>query len=128
MTRRPARFVPRRTSPQAVAVLFAVLGRLRAQGRCQGRRFRLRYHMLSRPVLVPRDTLAAPNRARRFRAAGVSRPTAAVPGQPVRVNGMVIRPSDADDAPDRFRAVCVVCPTSSARSISSATWPICTWT
>ena len=59
---------------------------------------------------MPRETLAVPNRARRFRATGVSLPTAAVLGQPVRVNGMMIQTSDADDAPDRFRAVCAVCP------------------
>ena len=55
MTRRSTRFVRRRTFPQAVAVLFAGLGRCL---RAQGRRFRLRYHRLSRPVLVPRDTIA----------------------------------------------------------------------
>ncbi len=107
MTSRSTAPLPRRTFLQSFALVLAGLAdRLRAQGR----RFRIRYHPLSRPVLVPRETLAAPNRARRFRATGVSLPTAAVPGQPVRVNGMVVRTSDVDDAPDRFRAVCVVCP------------------
>ena len=107
MTRRPSPALARRTFLQTVAVLLAGLGpRLRAQGR----RFRLRYHPLSRPVLVPRETFAVPNRARRFRATGVSLPTATVPGQPVRVNGMVVRTSDAGDSPDRSRAVCAVCP------------------
>ena len=104
---RPAPPVPRRTFLQAAAVLFAGFGsRLRAQAR----RFRRRYHPLARPVLVPRETLTAPGRARRFRASAVSLPTAAAPDRPIRVNGMVARISDADDAPDRFRAVCVVCP------------------
>ena len=107
MTRRLTPPVPRRTFLQALAILFAGFGR---RLRAQGRRFRLRFHPLVRPVLVPRDTLAEPNRVRRFRASGVSLPTAAVPGQTIRVNGMVVRTSDADDAPDRFRAVCVVCP------------------
>ena len=107
MIRRFTPPVPRRTFLQALAVLFAGFGR---RLRAQGRRFRLRFHPLARPVLVPRETLAEPNRVRRFRANGVSLPTAAVPGQPIRVNGMVVRTSDADDAPDRFRAVCVVCP------------------
>ena len=106
-TRRLTPQVPRRTFLQAVAVLFAGLGRRLG---AQGRRFRQRFHPLARPVLVPRETLDVPNRARRFRASGVSLPTAAVPGQTIRVNGMVVRTSDADDAPDRFRAVCVVCP------------------
>ena len=106
MTRRSKSRLPRRTFLQVAAVLFAGLGRrLQAQGRwC-----RYRYRPLSRPVLVPRETLAVPNCARRFRASGVSLPTAAVPGQPVRVNGLVLRTSDADDTPDRFRAVCAVC-------------------
>ena len=98
---------PRRAFLQAAAVLFAGLGR---RLRAQGRRFRVRWRPLARPVLAPLETLAAPNRARRFRASAVSPPTAAVPGRPIRVNGMVVRTSDADDAPDRFRAVCVVCP------------------
>lgn len=98
---------PRRAFLQAAAVLFAGLGR---RLRAQGRRFRVRWRPLARPVLAPLETLAAPNRARRFRASAVSPPTAAVPGRPIRVNGMVVRTSDADDAPDRFRAVCAVCP------------------
>ncbi len=107
MTRRPAPPVARRAFLQAAAVLFAGLGR---RLRAQGRRFRVRWRPLARPVLAPLETLAAPNRARRFRASAVSPPTAAVPGRPIRVNGMVVRTSDIDDAPDRFRAVCVVCP------------------
>jgi Rieske Fe-S protein len=75
----------------------------------QGRR-RLRYLPLARPVRVPLASLSTPGRARRFMAQGVSPPSAASPGEPVRVNGMVARVTDGDDAPDRFRAVCVVCP------------------
>ena len=75
----------------------------------QGRR-RLQYAALARPVRVPLAALATTGRARRFLAQGVSPPTAATPGEAVRVRGMVARISDGDDAPDRFRAVCVVCP------------------
>ena len=96
----------RRSFLGSVAVVFGVLGR---RLRAQRRRF-LRYHPLARPVLVPREAVAAPGRARRFQASGVSLPTAANPDQPIRVTGLVTRISDADDAPDRFRAVCAVCP------------------
>ena len=96
----------RRTFLGTVALVLGGLGR---RLRAQRRRF-LRYHPLPRPVLVPRDALAAPGRARRFQARAVSLPTAANPDQPIRVTGLVTRISDADDAPDRFRAVCAVCP------------------
>ena len=75
----------------------------------QGARY-LRYRSLSRPVVIPLRSLAVPGRARRFVAQGVSPPTAANPDQPVRVNGMVVRVSDEDNNPDRFKAVCAVCP------------------
>ncbi len=75
----------------------------------QGRR-RLRYASLTRPVRVPLASLATPGRARRFLAQGVSPPSAAIPGEPVRVNGMVARVGAGDDTIDRFKAVCVVCP------------------
>ena len=51
-----------------------------------------------------------PGRARRFQARAVSLPTAANPDRPIRVTGFATRISDADDGPDRFRAVCAVCP------------------
>ena len=78
----------------------------------QGRR-RLRYLPLTRPARVPLASLATAGRARRFLAQGVSPPSAATPGEPVRVNGMVARITtgpDGNDTPDSFRAVCVVCP------------------
>jgi len=43
-------------------------------------------------------------------AQGVSPPTAANPDHPVRVNGMVLRTEAGDNRPDRFKAVCAVCP------------------
>ena len=98
--------VPRRQFLQGV--FLAVVGfarRLRAQGARL-----LRYHALTQPVLVPLDTLVVPGRARRFQARATSLPTAANPDQPIRVTGMVVRTSDVDNTPDRFRAVCVVCP------------------
>ncbi len=88
--------------------MLALLGlgrRLRAQ-----RPGRLRFHPLAQPVLVPLETLSVPWRARPFQARAVSLPTAANPDQPIRVNGMVARIAAGDDSPDRFRAVCVVCP------------------
>lgn len=47
---------------------------------------------------------------RRLRTQGVSPPTAANPNQPVRVNGRVVRVSAGDLQPERFWAVCTVCP------------------
>ena len=88
--------------------MLALLGAGRAL-LAQGRR-RLRYLSLTRPVRVPLASLTTAGRARRFLAQGVSPPTAATPGEPVRVNGMVARIADVDNTPDRFRAVCVVCP------------------
>ena len=74
----------------------------------QGRR-RLRYLPLTRPGRVPLATLAAPGRARRFVAEGVSPASAARPGELVQVSGIVARVADGE-APERFKAVCVVCP------------------
>ena len=74
----------------------------------QGRR-RLRYRPLTRPALVPLASLATPGRARRFVAQGVSPPSAATPGEPVRVAGMVARMAAGDEV-ECFKAVCVVCP------------------
>ena len=99
-------FLARRAFLAGVALAFGGLGR---RLRAQRRRF-LRYHPLPRPVLVPREALAAPGRARRFQARAVSLPTAANPGRPIRVAGFVTRIAAAADAPDRFRAVCAVCP------------------
>ena len=76
--------------------------------RAQGRR-RLRYRALTRPGLVPLASLETPGRARRFVAQGVSPPSAATPGESVRVTGMVARVAAGDDA-ECFKAVCVVCP------------------
>ena len=75
----------------------------------QGSRY-LRYHPLARPVLVPLAALSVPGRARRFVAQGVSLPSAANPNQPLRINGMVVRTAAGDDLPDRFKAICAVCP------------------
>ena len=76
--------------------------------RAQGRR-RLRYRALTQPGLVPLASLETPGRARRFVAQGVSPPSAATPGESVRVTGMVARVAAGDDAAC-FKAVCVVCP------------------
>ncbi len=89
-------------------MLLALLGfykRLWAQGSKL-----IRYRPLARPVLVPLEALSAPGRARRFEAQGVTLPSAANPNQPIRINGMVVRTGAGSDLPDRFKAVCVVCP------------------
>ncbi len=99
--------VPRRTF-LGQGLMLALLGfnkRLWAQGS----RF-VRYRPLARPVLVPLEALSVPARARRFQAQGVTLPSAANPNRPIRINGMVVRTAAGDDLPDRFRAVCVVCP------------------
>ena len=75
----------------------------------QGSRF-VRYRPLARPVLVPLEALSVPGRARRFQAQGVTLPSAANPNRPIRINGLVVRTAAGDDLPDRFKAVCVVCP------------------
>ena len=87
--------------------MLALIGAGRALW-AQGRR-RLRYLPLTRPVLVPLASLATPGRARRFVARGVSPPSAATPGEPVRVTGMVARVATGVAA-ECFKAVCVVCP------------------
>jgi len=61
-------------------------------------------------VLVPLTEVSVPWRARRFMAEAVTLPSAAEPGRPVRINGLVVRTSGDDDRPDWFKAVCVVCP------------------
>ncbi len=70
----------------------------------------LRYRPLSQPATIALAALEIPGRARRFRAQGMSPPTAANPNRPVRVNGMVVRVSEGDPNPDRFKAVCTICP------------------
>jgi Rieske Fe-S protein len=70
----------------------------------------LRYARLTRPVVIPLDDLAVPGRARPFTADAVSLPSAADPNKPLRLSGMVARISAGDDKPERFRAVCALCP------------------
>lgn len=81
-----------------------------------GRRLRalgtqvLRYRPLARPVLIPLAEVSVPWRARRFVAEAVSPASATEPNRPVRINGMLVRTSAGDDAPDRFKAIAAVCP------------------
>jgi Rieske Fe-S protein len=86
------------------AVLLGFGGRLLAQG------FPLRYRPLARPVAVPLANLATLGRAFPFVADGVTLASAAIPNQPIRITGMVVRIAAGDDQPERFRAVCVKCP------------------
>ena len=97
--------LPRRTFLGLLLALVGLTRRVWAQ-----RPRLLRYLPLTRPVVVPLANLETPGRVRRFVAQGTSPPTAANPDQPVRVNGMVVRTSAGDNSPDRFKAVCVVCP------------------
>ena len=92
---------------RAFLAMLALIGAGRTLW-AQGRR-RLRYRVLTRPGLVPLASLETPGRARRFVAHGVSPPSAATPGESVRVTGMVARVAAGDDA-ECFKAVCVVCP------------------
>ena len=70
----------------------------------------LRFQPLARPVLVPLEDLAAPAKAFPFVADGITLSSAATPNQPIRISGMVVRISGGDNAPERFRAVCLKCP------------------
>ena len=102
-----SRFVStRRTFLGQALILFAGLAR-RAWAQAYDS---LRYQPLVRPVVVPLDDLTAPGKAFPFTADGMTLPSAAEPNQPVRLNGMVVRVSKGDNAPDRFKAVCLKCP------------------
>ena len=90
------------------SVLLSVLG-LARRAWAQAPRV-LHYRPLSRPATIPLAALDVPWRARRFTAQGVSPPTAANPDQPVRVSGMVVRVSEGTASPERFKAVCTICP------------------
>lgn len=70
----------------------------------------LRYQPLARPVLIPLGDLATPSRAFPFIADGVTLASAAMPNQPIRISGMVVRTSDHDNVPERFSAVSLKCP------------------
>ena len=90
---------------QGFGVVLLGLGRrLWAQG------FPLRYQPLARPVAIPLANLATPGRAFPFVADGVTLASAAIPNQPIRITGMVVRTGAGDDQPERFKAVCVKCP------------------
>jgi Rieske Fe-S protein len=69
----------------------------------------LRYRPLARPVIVPLEDLSTPWRAFPFMADGITLSTAATPNQPIRIAGMVVRTSAANDL-EGFAAVCLTCP------------------
>ena len=75
----------------------------------QSRR-RLRYLPLTRPVFVPLVAMPLPGRVRRFIAQGEAPESAVDPGKVARISGMVTRVSEGDDAAERFKAVCRICP------------------
>ena len=93
----------------AQALLVAALGLARRVW-AQGASF-LRYYRLPSPVAVPLDDMLARWRARLFVADAVTLDSAAVPNQPIRITGMVVRTGPAGgNTPDRFQAVCLRCP------------------
>lgn len=91
------------------ALLVTALGlarRVWAQGA-----YVLRYHRLPSPVAVPLNDMLTQWRARLFVADAVTLDTAAMPNQPIRVTGMVVRTGPAGgNTPDQFQAVCLRCP------------------
>ena len=95
----------RRFLGQGLMLILAGLGR---RAWTQGLAFRFR--PLARPVVVLREDLATPWRARQFVADGVTLSSAATPNQPIRVAGMVVRTAADGNQPDRFTAVCLRCP------------------
>ena len=70
----------------------------------------LRFRPLALPVAVPLEDMTTRWRARRFVADAVTLDTAAMPNQPIRISGIVVRTAPGDNAPERFQAVCVRCP------------------
>jgi Rieske Fe-S protein len=88
-------------------LLLTLVSRVNARLRAQAP---LRYGKLAQPVLVPLEDLATPRRARQFMADAVTLPSAAKPNQPIRLGGMVVRLSAADNKAEQFRAVGVKCP------------------
>jgi Rieske Fe-S protein len=66
---------------------------------------------LSRPVRVPLTELITPFRPVPFVVESKGLPgTPFDAGQPIHLRGVVLRTSAGDDAPERFRAISVVCP------------------
>ena len=90
----------RRFLGQGLMLILAGLGR---RAWTQGLAFRFR--PLARPVVVLREDLATPWRARQFVADGVTLSSAATPNQPIRVAGRVVRTAADGNQPDRFTAV-----------------------
>ena len=91
---------------QGLTLLLVGLGRhLRAQAGEV-----LRYQPLARAVVIPIGDLSTAGRGFPFVAEGVTLASAATPNQPIRISGMAVRTSGADNSPERFQAVCVKCP------------------
>ena len=90
----------------SLAVLvFGFAQRLWAQGVAF-----LRFRPLARPVAVPLEDMTTRWRARQFVADALTLDTAAIPNQPIRITGIVVRTVADGNTPDRFQAVCVRCP------------------
>jgi nitrite reductase/ring-hydroxylating ferredoxin subunit len=88
------------------ASAFSVAQRIWAQGRAV-----FRYYPLNPPVAVPLSDMLTRWRSRMFIADAVTLDTAAIPNQPIRISGMIVRTGMAGaNTPDRFQAVCLRCP------------------
>ena len=70
----------------------------------------VRYSPLTSPVRIPLDAVTTPWNAVSFTAEAVLPPAAAAPGQQVRLDGVLFRTSTGDDSPQRFSALCLICP------------------
>lgn len=70
----------------------------------------VRFSPLTTPVRIPLDAVATPWHPVAFTAETVLPPAAAVPGQRVRLDGMILRKSTGDNSADRFTALCMICP------------------
>ena len=68
------------------------------------------YSRLTSPVRIPLDAVTTPWNAVSFKADAVLPAAAAVPGQQVRLDGVLLRTSTGDDSPERFTALCMICP------------------
>ena len=70
----------------------------------------VRYSPLASSVRIPLSDLTAPLSPVPFTAEAVLPPAASVPGQRVRLSGMLFRKSTGDDTAERFTALCTICP------------------
>lgn len=68
------------------------------------------FSRLRQPVRIPLSELSTPWRVCSFAAESEAPPGSPNAGQRVHMKGMILRTASGDDALDRFRPVCAVCP------------------